>query len=455
MLHYFTDSVLQAPTIGCMLMCFVAALVGTFVVLRGKSLIGEALSHACYPGVILALLLERCLFPSVQDGFGKMVVALVGAFVSSLLGLYTIEFLERRLRIQADAALSFVLASFFGIGILALSLTQTAFPTLYKEIQAYLFGQAATMTAVHIYLYAILAAITIAIVIFFFRPFRLVAFDPTFAETIGVSKQKMDTLLFFILVLALVTGIRSVGVVLLSAALIFPVAIARQLTSHLSFLLLFSGLFGLASGFFGVFCSHELSLYLSSSSVKAFSFPTGPMIVIVLSMFFVSALLFSPKSGLTFRFLRRLFFSFQCQSENLLKMIWKLCSEKNESTFSLPEIEKRNSFHPLYLTLLVAILKKKGWIREIYLDQFELTTAGMLWGRKIIRLHRLWELYLVEHCKVAKDRVHPSAEEMEHIITEDVEKELTHLLQNPQVDPHAQPIPEKEELFLLGSARSS
>ena len=81
--------------------------------------------------------------------------------------------------------------------------------------------------------------------------------------------------------------------------------------------------------------------------------------------------------------------------------------------------------------------------------EYQITASGLLWGRKIVRLHRLWELYLVKCCKIAKDRVHPSAEEMEHIITEDIERELTYLLQDPKKDPHAQPIPQSIHESLL------
>ena len=90
---------------------------------------------------------------------------------------------------------------------------------------------------------------------------------------------------------------------------------------------------------------------------------------------------------------------------------------------------------------LLFSITRKGWLRSYPEKRYELTPTGMLWGKKLVRLHRLWEVYLVEFCKLPKERVHPLAEEMEHIITEEIELELMQLLDNPTKDPHNAPIP--------------
>src|SRR5258708_38808787 len=128
--QYFTDMVLYAPTVGCMLMCATAALVGTFVVLRGKALLGETLSHAAYPGVIAALVIERLLFPQEEYELVSMLITLFGAALSCVLAMYAIELLEQRFRVSSDSALAIVLASFFGAGLCALSGLQNSMPAL-------------------------------------------------------------------------------------------------------------------------------------------------------------------------------------------------------------------------------------------------------------------------------------------------------------------------------------
>lgn len=451
-IDYFTDSVLRAPTIGCMLICLIASVVGVFVVLQRKSLIGEALSHACYPGVIIALFIERLIFQGEDHEFAAMAFVLIGASCSSLLGIYFINFLEKRFRTPADSALSVTLSLFFGIGFTILSALQGGYPGLYKELQAYLFGQAATLRDIHVYVLGVLAFFVLATITIFFRSLKAVVFDPVFSEIIGLKKKALESLLFFMVVFAIVVGIRSVGVVLMSAMLIFPAATSQQFTKHLSTQLFVAALFGSLAGFLGVVSSHELSmLFLTTGTLgKISSFPTGPMIVMVASLFFIFAILFAPKKGLFLRFFKKMNFSVRCDKENLLKMIWKKCSAKKSEQITFEEIQECHLRQGLYLWFLVQLLQRKGFLRPIGKNRYILTPWGMLWGRKIVRLHRLWEVYLVEYCKVAKERVHPSAEVMEHIITPEIEKELAYLLHNPEKDPHAQPIPPEDEVFLLG-----
>ncbi|MDB6081065.1 MAG: putative metal transport system rane protein [Chlamydiia bacterium] len=451
LIHYFTDSVLHAPTIGCMLMCLTAALVGTFVVLRKKSLIGETLSHACYPGVIIALFIERLFFSAENHELVQMLIVLGGAAFSSFLGMYTIHILEKRYHVSTDAALSATLSIFFGIGLLLLSGLQQEYPSLYKDLQSYLFGQVATMRDIHVMVYAILASFVLLLIFLYFREIQAVIFDSTFADIVGISLKKIETLLFVMVVLAVVIGIRSCGVVLISAMLIFPAAAARQCSHNLIAVLGIAAIFGLIAGFFGVVLSHEVSTYFGetgpgmSSSISSFSFPTGPMIVVVAACIFCIVIFFSGRTGLVLRLYRKGTFLWNCEQENLLKTMWKVCSQKNNPSISIQEIDEVWQGSRYTLHILLFTLRKRGWIRKKVstgTDKYILTPYGMLWGRKIVRLHRLWELYLVTYCKMAKDRVHPSAEQMEHSITPEIEKELTYILHNPKNDPHAQPIPE-------------
>ncbi|HEY5260253.1 MAG TPA: metal ABC transporter permease, partial [Rhabdochlamydiaceae bacterium] len=131
----FTDPVLRAPTLGSMLMCLASALVGVIVVLRKRSLVGEALSHAAYPGVVLAALFAAVFFPESEEGFAFII--LIGAFLSALLGLWTIELLQEKFHVKADAALCFVLSVFFGFGILLASRVQFTHPLWYQKVQMF------------------------------------------------------------------------------------------------------------------------------------------------------------------------------------------------------------------------------------------------------------------------------------------------------------------------------
>ena len=440
-LDYFSDSVLQAPTIGCMLMCMTAAIVGAFQVLRGEALIGEVLSHASYPGVVLALLLDYLLFQETHDVL-SLAIVLLGATLAALTALYFMHWHARR-RVSKDITLTLTLASFFAVGLFLLSLLQNDFPTLERKLQSYLFGQAALMRDVHVLMYGILCFFILGAVMLFFRPIQATLFDPVFTDLSGISRRRIEVLLFVMMLLSIVIGIRSLGVVLISSQLLFPAAAARMWTDRLKPLLLISALFGALAGFGGLYVSHEVGL------ATGILLPTGPLIVTIGATLFFITLLLSPKNGLFVRLKRRYQFFFMCQQENLLKTIWKACSQKKDPSITKQEISTLSGQGGLLLIFRLCMMQRAGWLQKKQNTTYLLTAYGQLMGRKIVRLHRLWELYLVKYCGVHKNRVHPSAEEMEHILTADIERELTTLFHNPTKDPHLQPIPKNLEGSLL------
>ncbi|MBS0620954.1 MAG: metal ABC transporter permease [Verrucomicrobia bacterium] len=427
MWEYFVDPVLQAPTLGSMLMCLSSALVGVMVVLRKRSLLGEALSHAAYPGVVLSVLITATLFPDADQGMA--IAILIGAFTTSLLGLYAVQKLETRLKIQSDAALCLVLSVFFGVGILIASRIQFTHALWYKTIQLFLYGQAATMTSVHVAIYALLALVVLAVLFALYQPIKMLLFDRDFAKTVGLPTRPLDALLFSLLTLAIVIGIRSVGVVLMAGMLIAPAVAARQFTHRLGLILLLAGFFGAVSGFCGNYFSVEIPQWVGGR----FSLPTGPMILLSASAICVVSLLFAPKSGLISRFYRVRSFRLRCQRENILKFLWR---EGKET--SIGRVAESQGISKITAAYLLFQLSWQGWI-----SSGKLTKEGALRAAQIVRVHRLWEAYLVFLGQGA-EKVHRSAEEMEHIITPELERRLSELLGDPKQDPHAQPIPPKE-----------
>lgn len=378
-MNFFTDPILRAPTWGCMLMCLAASLMGVLVFLRKRSLLGETLSHAAYPGAVLGVLLfeEFTLF---------------GALISAWCGYKAVEWLERRMR--SDAALTFVLAVFFGLGIVIASATQA-----HKHVQMLLFGQAATMGDIHIAMYGLLTLLVVGFLVLRFRALQATLFDPDFAKSSGISASFL-----WLFLIALIMGIRSVGVVLMSGMVIAPAVAARQFTDRFHTMLILAGCFGVASGFLGNYLSVIWNL------------PTGPTIVLVAT----AIALFALTKKWAFRIARIYAFRFRCAQENILKSIWK----KGHSSAS--------RFH-------LWRLRRQGWISS----SGELTHDGKVKAASIVRLHRLWELYLTEELGFHVEKVHRTAEEMEHILTPEMEERLTRLLDNPKKDPHSQPIPEK------------
>ncbi len=437
--HYLTDPVLQAPTIGSMLMCLSSALVGVIVFLRRRSLLGEALSHATYPGVVISVLFMATFFPLSSDAVA--IAILVGAFLSALLGLWVIEKMERSFRVKNDAALCFVLSVFFGFGVLVASRVQFTHALWYKTVQIFLYGQAATMTNVHVVLYALLALLLSIVLVLLYRQIQMSIFDRDFSKTVGLPIRWIDSLLFFLLVLAIVIGIRSVGVVLMAGMLIAPAVAARQFSHRLGTVFLFAAAIGSLSGFLGNYLSVELPQWgMQQGWNWDFSLPTGPMILLSASAICLLSLLFAPRNGLLSRLWRILRFRQQCMGDNLLKYLWRL-GERGEASFA--QIKKWQPLPSFQLHLLLWSLQQQGWIEQNE-HAIQLTRDGRLRATRIVRLHRLWEAYLVSLGQ-GVEKVHRSAEEMEHIITPDLERELSELLGDPKRDPHAQPIPPRED----------
>lgn len=428
----FTDPIFRGPTIGTLFMSLASALVGGITFIRRQSLVGETLSHATFPGVVIGMLTAGILFP-LSDKIAFLGI-LIGAFVFSLLGHSTLEALVRK-KVKSDASLCYVLASFLGLGVFLTSFLQRSHPIWYRKIQLFFYGQAATMTDMHIYVYGALSCVVSVVIIFLYRQIKCLCFDPIFSQSIGINRNVISKVLSILMSLAIVIGIRSVGVVLISGMLIVPAIVAKYWTKRFDHFLIVGSIVGMISALIGN--------YLSTLSGVCFGaahhLPTGPAIVIVGCFFAFISLVFSPKEGLFFKSLRRKKFQNTCLVENILKALWKSGKET-----SLNEVLLLNFSSTWRVKKAMSYLKKRDLVEEPIKNRYVLTEQGQKKATYIVRLHRLWELYLVERLGSLLEHIHHSAEEMEHLITPEIESKLTELLDHPTKDPHQQPIPTRE-----------
>lgn len=221
----------------------------------------------------------------------------------------------------------------------------------------------------------------------------------------------------------------------MSGMLIAPAVTARQFTHRLSTLFLLSGFFGMTSALLGNYLSLQIPFWLKE---EKFSLPTGPMILLSASFICFLALLFAPKNGMFSRFVRVARFRAECRRENLLKSFWKA---GHYVELSFKEVSRWQKLPSPVLWLLLMQMRWQGWLEKRNENRYSLTVFGWNRAERIVRLHRLWEVYLVTYLGQGAEKVHRNAEEMEHIITPDLERELTDLLLDPHKDPHHQPIP--------------
>lgn len=272
------DYTFQIVALGTGFLGLLSGVIGTYATLRKESLLGDALSHAALPGIGIAFLI-------VQQK--ELVALLAGAVISGLLATFIIQVMNKKTVIKLDNALSIVLSSFFGLGLVILTYIQGSPNARQAGLSNFIFGQASAMLIRDVRLIGLVGAILIIMVIIFWKEFKLFTFDPTFGQTLGFSGRVVEFLLSTLIVLTIILGLESVGVILISALLIGPSVAARQWSNRLSIVMILAAIFGFTSGIVGTF--------ISSVGRRI---PTGPTIVVVLSVFVIISLFFSPKRGL-------------------------------------------------------------------------------------------------------------------------------------------------------------
>lgn len=418
-----SDPIALAVLLGVVVLGSVTALVGCFTFLRKRALVGDAVAHAILPGVCLAFMLTESRHP---------LWLLLGAVAAGWLALLAMDAIIGRTKLKTDAAIGIVLSVFFGLGILLLTHIQQSGAGNQSGLDKFLFGKAAAMTRSDIQLVLISGAIILVILLLFYKEFKLLAFDPDFAAVLGLPRRLLEFLLATITVVAVATGIQAVGVVLMAALLVTPAAAARFWTHRLSLMLFLAALFGGLSGWLG-----------AAISLSTAGMPTGPWIVMVMSVLALCSFFLAPGRGILSRWNRRRKFRRKMLEENVLKEFFYLQDNEQGGGRSLSEADlaRGRGFAPGELRRGLRGLQARGLVEVAGLQQWRLTSAGRHDSRRIVRLHRLWELYLNRRLKMAPDHVHHDAESIEHIITPELEAQLVQELDEPILDPHDSPIP--------------
>lgn len=412
----------QWVVIGTILIGLSSAIVGCFTVLNRKSLVGDAISHAVLPGVAMAFMFFNSKSPFVL---------LFGALVTGWLSIITIDAIEKYSRIKSDAAIGLVMSVFFGVGILLMTRIQHSGNAAQSGLDHFLFGKAASLVGTDLWVALGVCAIVILVVILHFRQFQIMTFDPEFAESSGLPVNWLRFLMSFITVLVVTVGIQIVGVVLMSALLITPAVAARYWTDDLKSMLGIASFVSVISCLGGVFLSFAVA-----------KMPTGPWIVVFVSLCTFFSILFAPKNGWFKSWLDKRQHVRKIAEENVIKAFFHLGEERGDyktpRTFAV--LQEKKNFDPVKLKGEIRRLLKEGLLIEK--DQaFSLTEDGKKEAFRIVRLHRLWEMYLTRKLQIDAKHVHQNAEAVEHIITPEIEKELLADLDFPEYDPHDKPIP--------------
>ncbi len=353
----FFDYTLRTVALGSATLGIVSGALGSYAVLRKQSLLGDAISHAALPGIVIAFLITRSKLP---------IILMAGAAAAGWIGTLLIISIVKNTRIKHDTALGMILSVFFGLGLMLLTFVQKIPDASQSGLDHFLFGQASALLERDVLTMACLGLISFLFVALFWKEFKLLCFDPDYAASLGYPIGRLDVLLTTILVIAIVVGLQAVGVVLMSTMVVAPGAAARQWTDRMGRMIILAALFGGLAGVIGA--------VISATTVRM---PTGPTIVLCISGIVVISMFLAPKRGLLWNHIREHINRRKIQLEAVLSDLYALA------------LQHENPEHPHSTSVLMTMaaghggvvgslseMQKRGWVQQVSLDQWALTQNG-------------------------------------------------------------------------------
>ena len=264
--------------IGTMLLAMATGIVGTISILKGQSLIGDAVGHASLPGIILAFMIS---------GRKSSLILIFGAIVAGIVAFLLIQIISEGSKIEADTAMAVILSAMFGMGMVLKSYiqgNQKYQGASQSGLASYIFGQAAYILREDVYIILAVSVISLALFIVFYKEIKVYVFDMVYAYTIGINSRLTSLLIMIITMILIAAGLKAVGAILISSMLITPAVTGLQWSNSYEKVLVIAAVTGAVSAFLGTFIS---------SAVKGFS--TGPSIILIMSVIALFSVLFAPR----------------------------------------------------------------------------------------------------------------------------------------------------------------
>ncbi|WLR41193.1 metal ABC transporter permease [Bacillus carboniphilus] len=422
LLNQLQDPNTQWVLMGTLLLGLASGVLGSFALLRKQSLLGDAMAHAALPGVCFAFLFvgEKSLFWFI-----------VGATIAGLISTWCIQAIIKHSRIKEDSAIGIVLSVSFGFGIVLLTYIQHSSNGNQSGLDSFIFGQAASVIKSDVQLISVIALSLLILTGLFFKEFKLITFDEQFAKGLGIPTQFFNAILMLMIVLAVVIGLQTVGVVLMAAMLITPAIAARYWTEKLSVMIVISGIIGALSGVIGT---------LLSTVTEGMA--TGPLIVVAATSLFVFSLIFAPNRGLFSVMLKHLRFRRKTAINQILLSLYDLTEEKKldskQVLFSVDEIILKRPVQGFQTERLLNDLQKQNVVENVS-NKWKLTEIGLEKAYNLALNQRLYEMYLMHEMEFShlhlKDKEDFSLEQL----GSDVKHQLMKLLEVHQRVPQLKP----------------
>ena len=360
------DYTLRTVALGSAVLGIVSGALGSYAVLRKQSLLGDAMSHAALPGIAIAFLLT---------GSKVSLVLILGAAIAGWVATLVIMSIVRTTRIKYDTALGMILSVFFGFGLVLLTIIQKRPDATQAGLDKFLFGQAAALLERDVLTMAALGSIAIATMLMFWKQFKLLSFDPDFGATLGFPMRFLDVVLTTLIVIAIVTGLQTVGVVLMSAMIVAPASAARQWTDRLGVMIFLSAVFGALAGVCGALLSSSIS-----------RLPTGPTIVLCISAIVVISIFLAPSRGLVWSWLREKRNRGRLRLEGVLEDLYSLALQHKDPQHTHPvSVLRLMSANKGGVDNSLRRLEEQGLVRSVKSGEWALTDEGIERARRVVK----------------------------------------------------------------------
>ncbi|MBX7168701.1 MAG: metal ABC transporter permease [Pirellulales bacterium] len=404
--------------VGTALLGAVAGVVGTFMLLRKRSLVGDVVSHASLPGIAAAFLWMEALSP----GGGRWLPGLLlGALLAGFAGMACVVAISRLTRIKEDAALAIVLSVFFGFGIVLFTVVQAIPSGTVAGLQGFIFGKAAALVAADVQLIAWTSLVALTVCAAFFKEFSLLCFDDGYAAASGWPVVALDLLLMALVSTVTVIGLQSVGLLMVVALLIVPAVSARFWTDHLPALVIGAGTLG---------CLTAVAGTLSSALFSRL--PTGAIIVLCGCAAFLLSMFASPRHGLVRRWIVQHKLQASIDRQHLLRACFEYLEDHAAESVDgatarvvpLQALATARAWPPRTLRRLINAAERDELLYQTDAASCQLTEAGWHRAKQVARNHRLWELYLISRADVAPQRVDRYADMIEHVLEPEIVLQL-------------------------------
>lgn len=394
------------------------ALLGTYLLLRRMSLLGDAISHALLPGIVLAF-----VFTGQVSGWPLLVGAVLLAILTSVLA----ELLQSQGNVGEDTSLGVVYTCLFALGVI---MVQVFGKSTHLDVDCALYGQlelAALEPRRTLLTGGVILGLVLLVIALFWKELKLASFDPAIATAMGISAVAVHYVLIALVAVVSVSAFEAVGSILVVAMLIVPAACAQMMAQRLLLMLVWSVVFGISSALLGYWAADMIGTTASG------------MMALVAGLQMALVVCIAPKQGLISRWLRQASLGIRIAREDILATLYRA-----EEVHAGAKPSARVSTIPTDWRHRIARwrLLSQGLVEPIAAPLgLQLTTAGKESAQQIVRAHRLWEAFLEKHFVLPPDHLHDPAERMEHFLDPALQAQLDQELAGKTVDPHGKQIP--------------